>query len=301
MRSAATNCPSTRCSVATTKTVPTPSHCPLHHLVATHTCGVLHLCWHWLAILSLPLRHPPLRPPLPATAVDASAQSSARSVLCRSRVRELASRRGACCIRLGRAQAGIRRARGSPGHLARCARRSARSHLLRVRLAGLVHVPVSRRERCSTWRHELHNGRQPAACRLLRLRSPPSPPWRRPLEWTAKLFYTQMVDLDTDERYSATVVRSPVPAYEIGVTVRNGGEELITSFYNHTTVRRKGVQPAGEEERGRHAQLRRHRHGARHAQSTAASLATGHGVAGQQEHTAQVSCVGHGDCCGGGV
>ena len=58
-----------------------------------------------------------------------------------------------------------------------------------------------------------------------------------------KLFYTQMVDADTDERYSATVVRSPVPAYEIGVTVRNGGEELITSFYNHTTVRRRVYNP----------------------------------------------------------
>ena len=58
-----------------------------------------------------------------------------------------------------------------------------------------------------------------------------------------KLFYTQMVDADTDERYQSTVVRSPVPAYEIGVTLRNGGEELITSFYNHTTVRRKVYNP----------------------------------------------------------
>ena len=58
-----------------------------------------------------------------------------------------------------------------------------------------------------------------------------------------KLFYTQMVDVDTDERYSTTVVRSPVPAYEIGVTLRNGGEELVTSFYNHTTVRRRVYNP----------------------------------------------------------
>ena len=53
-----------------------------------------------------------------------------------------------------------------------------------------------------------------------------------------KLSYLQMVDVDVDSA-SSSIPQSPVPAYEVGVTLRNGGEELITSFFNHLTVRRR--------------------------------------------------------------
>ena len=52
-----------------------------------------------------------------------------------------------------------------------------------------------------------------------------------------KLSYLQMVEVDVDS--STLTAQSPVPAYEVGVTLRNGGEELITSFFNHLVVRRK--------------------------------------------------------------
>ena len=62
------------------------------------------------------------------------------------------------------------------------------------------------------------------------------------------VFYSQMVEAEEDSEQAGsggavTVVRSPVPAYEIGVRLLEGGEELVTSFFNHLTVRRRVWNP----------------------------------------------------------
>jgi hypothetical protein len=67
------------------------------------------------------------------------------------------------------------------------------------------------------------------------------------LQVDGAVFYSQMVEAEEDSVQAAsgevTVVRSPVPAYEIGVRLRDGGEELVTSFFNHLTIRRRVWNP----------------------------------------------------------
>ena len=62
--------------------------------------------------------------------------------------------------------------------------------------------------------------------------------WDRAVQVDGQLSYLQLVDADVDE-LSAEEPQSAVPAYEVGVTLRNGGEELVTSFFNHLVVRRR--------------------------------------------------------------
>jgi hypothetical protein len=51
-----------------------------------------------------------------------------------------------------------------------------------------------------------------------------------------KLSFVQMVDVDVD---AVSPTHAPVPAYEVGLTLKNGGEELITSVFNHLVLRRR--------------------------------------------------------------